>query len=533
MMARDGYGYGSAKLSELLAGLATVTKRNDREVSGLSLHSQQVNEGELFIAVRGENCDGRDYVLDAEANGAVAIAREKFGYDKDESAVAIPSFEIAGLKKNIGVIADRFYGAPSSKLRVIGITGTNGKTTCAYLLAQALQQLGTPAALLGTLGVGFVDDIKAGELTTADAVTMHRNLAELLAAGADAVCMEVSSHGLAQSRVGGVEFEVALLTNLSRDHLDYHRDMNAYRRAKRKLFRVDGLQHAVVNLDDAFGRQLAAEHSAQHCIGYGGDEDLTANDLQCDGDGIVFATAYKKQNAVIRSPLIGALNVSNLLAVIGVLVACGYELNRIASVLPKCYAPPGRMQRFGDGPTVVVDYAHTPDALQHALTSLADLGRGKLIVVFGCGGERDVGKRPQMGAIAARFADRIIITDDNPRDENQHEITEQIRAGAIKTAGKTAAGKCEVIHDRRHAIGTAIATADADDIILIAGKGHETTQAIGGRIVAMNDGEMVVAALSEIAQAKDNKYDAQVDDIKYAQTHDIKHDAKSLSEVHP
>ena len=519
----------SHSLGALLAGLATVESRDERDIHGLSLDSRRVGANDLFIAVPGEERDGRDYIPQAVQNGAVALACEKSPREKSSTAspaqtaeqapkqapkqspeqhdYGVPGFDIKGLKEHIGTIADRFYAHPSAQLRLIGITGTNGKTTCAYLLAQALDLLGQRCALMSTVGTGFINALQPSALTTADAVATHRRLAALLADGADAVCVEASSHGLAQGRVNGVAFDVALFTNLSRDHLDYHRSMERYGRAKGKLFRFDGLHSAVVNVDDPFGRQLLTEHRAAHCLGYGLGAKDGANDgadlrplnLRLDENGIAFEVEYRgptsRARAPVHSPLIGELNVPNLLAVIATLVACGYDLGEIAAAVSRCRPPPGRMELLSpeapspSRPAVVVDYAHTPDALERALVSLSELCRGKLWVVFGCGGDRDRGKRPLMGAVAERLADRVIVTDDNPRTENPATIVAQIVKGM--EAGATA--KVTVRHDRRRAIETAIAGAAAGDIVLVAGKGHETTQTIGGRVRELNDRDIVAA----------------------------------------
>ena len=516
----------SHSLGALLAGLATVESRDERDIHGLSLDSRRVGANDLFIAVPGAERDGRDYIPQAVQNGAVAVAREKSPREKsarEKSSTAspaktaersskqapehdygVPGFDIKGLKEHIGTIADRFYAHPSAQLRLIGITGTNGKTTCAYLLAQALDLLGQRCALMSTVGTGFINALQPSALTTADAVATHRRLAALLADGADAVCVEASSHGLAQGRVNGVAFDVALFTNLSRDHLDYHRSMARYGRAKGKLFRFAGLHSAVVNVDDPFGRQLLTEHRAAHVLGYGlgakdgakDGADLRPLNLRLDENGIAFEVEYRgptsRARAPVRSPLIGELNVPNLLAVIATLVACGYDLAQIAAAVSRCRPPPGRMELLTSSPSrpaVVVDYAHTPDALERALVSLSELCRGKLWVVFGCGGDRDRGKRPLMGAVAERFADRVIVTDDNPRTENPATIVAQIVKGM--EAGATA--KVTVRHDRRRAIETAIAGAAAGDIVLVAGKGHETTQTIGGRVRELNDRDIVAA----------------------------------------
>lgn len=489
-------------LAALLDGIAKVPAHRDCAVRGLSLDSRRVRKDELFIAVPGGENDGRDYIKQAVRKGAAAIVRERTAGGGDE--VAVPCFDIVGLKNRIGIIAERFFGAPSSKMQLIGITGTNGKTTCAYLLAQALTELGKKCALFGTIGSGFVGDLQSAALTTPDAITVHHRLAELSAEGARAVCMEVSSHGLQQGRVNGAAFDVAVLTNLTRDHLDYHRDMQRYGAAKRKLFRFPGLHSAVVNADDIFGRQLAGEHLAEQCITFGETGgDLRARNVRMDGDGIAFVATYNGQEARFRSPLIGKLNAPNLFAAAAALLACGYELPRAAEALAVCKAPPGRMQvlyegyrdgwimREGEAPAAVVDYAHTPDALAMALQSLRELVGGRVWVVFGCGGDRDRGKRSQMGAVAGRYADRIIITDDNPRHEEREKIAAHILAGIPKQRR----GGVQVIHNRRQAIKTALTSAIGRDAVLVAGKGHETVQRVGRRALPMNDCEIVRAQL--------------------------------------
>ncbi len=512
-------------LKALLECLVEVSPSDERDIKGISLDSRQVGKDDLFIAVPGNTCDGRDFIQQAVQNGAAAVAHDG---KKDEvdvkqhalyastAARRVPDFAIHALKKYIGGIADRFYGSPSSRMLVIGITGTNGKTTCAYLITQALNLLGKRCALMSTIGSGFIDanqanafhesghEIKEGKfqpagLTTADAITTHRRLAELLAARAEAVCVEVSSHGLIQGRVNQVAFDVALFTNLSRDHLDYHRDMKRYANAKRKLFNFFGLRSIVLNVDDPFGCELLDERMVNEAVTYGFEMgDLRAKKLKLDGDGIVMEMEYHGQTAVVQSPLIGEINARNLLSAIATLIACGYDLKAIAAALSECRPPAGRMEVIHSNraqPVVVVDYAHTPEALQQALRSLRELGDGNLWVVFGCGGNRDRGKRAQMGTVALRFADRIIITDDNPRDEKPAYIVAQIMRGMPKDITTGMSPKVTINHDRRRAIQIAIATADANDIVLIAGKGHETTQTIGRKIYPLSDGEMATAVL--------------------------------------
>ncbi len=482
-------------LRALLADLAEVTPPEERAVSGLSLDSRQVGVDDLFIAVPGEARDGRDYIRQAVRNGAAAVAHEKStegqGEAREPHDCGVPSIAVADLRQHIGAVAARFFDHPSAHMQLIGITGTNGKTTCAYLLAQALDLLGRRCALMGTIGTGFIGSLQPASLTTADAVATHRTLAEMLARKAEAVCLEVSSHGLQQGRVNQVAFDVAVLTNLSRDHLDYHGSMERYAQAKRKLFEFDGLHSAVINADDPFGRRLLANHRAAHCLTYGvARGDLRPRDLRLSENGIAFEVECRGQVEAVRSPLIGALNVPNLLAALAALTCCGYGLDQAAMAVGQCLPPPGRMEllpRRPSQPAVVVDYAHTPDALERALISLGEMCRGRLWVVFGCGGARDSGKRAQMGRVAEARAHRVIVTDDNPRTEDPQEITAHIVGGMA--AGAT------VIHDRRRAIETAIAAAAAEDIVLVAGKGHESVQIVGERSIELNDRAIAIAAL--------------------------------------
>ena len=486
-------------LRDLLRGVAEVPQGADREICGLSLDSRQVRSDELFIAMPGTQHDGRHYLRQAVENGASAVVCEKIP-SASLPELGVPTFWVDGLGQRVSAIAARFYRDPSARMRVIGVTGTNGKTTCAYLLAQTLNQLGHRCALIGTLGYGSVDALAQSELTTADAVATQRHLAEQYAANADSVCVEASSHGLAQGRVNGVAFDIALLTNLSHDHLDYHRSMDDYADAKRRLFEFDGLQCAVLNNEDQFGRELRAQHRAARAITYGEGGDISARNLRLNENGICFdaveETAAGETRVAVRASILGRVNVANLLAVIATLRGCDIDMNAIADALTRASSPPGRMELFrnhADQPAVVVDYAHTPDALHRALASLAELCRGKICVVFGCGGDRDREKRPQMGECAQRLAHRVVVTDDNPRGEDPSEITAQIVGGMRNPR----APQVQVIHARDRAIATAIGESSGDDIVLVAGKGHETTQTIGNRTKPMSDRELVASVLAQ------------------------------------
>jgi UDP-N-acetylmuramoyl-L-alanyl-D-glutamate--2,6-diaminopimelate ligase len=482
-------------LRELLEGMTRVPGVANREVRGLQTDSRRVQPGDLFLALPGMLADGRDYIGDAVASGAGAIA-----YETDDGyrlpGAPVPAFGVSGLRHQIGVIADRFYGAPSRRLVVVGVTGTNGKTTCTQLLAQALDQPPRRCAVIGTLGSGFPGALNASIHTTPDAVSVQRLLADFLDRGAAHVAMEVSSHALEQGRVNGVRFHVAVFTNLTRDHLDYHGDMTAYGQAKAKLFAHEGLKYAVINHDDDFGRRLLADVGAPvTCLSYGIEGgDVRAREARPSPEGLWLRIQTPYGETELRSPLIGHFNVYNLLAVLATLLALGVELHDAAARLARAQAPAGRAERFGAAgglPLVVVDYAHTPDALEKILMALREHTRGKLYCVFGCGGDRDRGKRPVMGGIAERLADMVLLTDDNPRHESGDAIIADI-VGGMRAAPR-------IIRDRRSAIATAIEGATEGDIVLIAGKGHEDYQQIGDERRPYSDRETVRELTGEAA----------------------------------
>ncbi|WP_420823633.1 UDP-N-acetylmuramoyl-L-alanyl-D-glutamate--2,6-diaminopimelate ligase [Sulfuricaulis limicola] len=475
--------------------MARVPGVANRGVRGLQTDSRRVQPGDLFLALPGMLADGRDYIGDAVASGAGAIA-----YETDDGyllrGAPVPAFGVSGLRHKIGVIADRFYGAPSRRLVVVGVTGTNGKTTCTQLLAQALDQPPKRCAVIGTLGSGFPGALNASIHTTPDAVTVQRLLGDYRDLGAAHVAMEVSSHALEQGRVNGVRFHVAVFTNLTRDHLDYHGDMTAYGQAKAKLFAHEGLKYAVINHDDDFGRRLLAGVGAPvACLSYGIEGgDVRAREVRPSSEGLWLRIQTPHGETELRSPLIGHFNVYNLLAVLATLLALGVELRDAAARLTRAQAPAGRAERFGGArglPLVVVDYAHTPDALEKILTALREHTRGKLWCVFGCGGDRDRGKRPVMGEIAERLADTVLLTDDNPRHESGDAIIADI-VGGMRAAPR-------IIRDRRNAIATAIGGATEGDIVLIAGKGHEDYQQVGDERRPYSDRDTVRTLLGEAA----------------------------------
>jgi UDP-N-acetylmuramoyl-L-alanyl-D-glutamate--2,6-diaminopimelate ligase len=476
----------------LLARLGVYPRR-------ITSDSRRVEPGVAFAAYPGHAADGRKFVPDAIARGASAVLWETRSFQWDPTWQA-PHVGVDHLQARLGPIADFIYGAPSRKMWMAGVTGTNGKTSCAQWIAQALDMCGRRAAVLGTLGNGLVGALAPASHTTPDVTIFHELLAQFHAAGAQAVAMEVSSHGLDQGRVNGAKFDVALFTNLTRDHLDYHKTMAAYGSAKAKLFAWPGLRTAVINADDAFGQSLidAARKRGQRTLTYGfGSADIAATPVSLDASGITLDVATPFGRATLRSPVVGAFNAQNLLGVLGVLLASDVTLGDAVATLARIAPPAGRMQRIGgDGkPLVVVDYAHTPDALEKVLVALrpAVPGGGELVCVFGCGGDRDPGKRPLMGQVAAAHADRIVVTSDNPRSEDPVDIANAVVRG-VRDAGHR---RWTIEVDRRAAIAHAIGAARAADIVLIAGKGHETYQESQGKRAPFSDAQEAAAALGQ------------------------------------
>lgn len=475
----------SMLLSELLPELEGLSA--DLAVTGLVMDSREVRPGDAFVAIAGFGAHGLNFVDAARDAGAAAILFEPPAPESlPAPADAIP---VAGLRSRMGTMADRFHGHPSAAMTTVGVTGTNGKTSTVQLLAQAWTLRGQKAGTVGTLGAGLWPKIVPTGFTTPLVLRMHALLAELRDEGAQAVAMEVSSHALDQGRVDGVHFDVGVFTNLTRDHLDYHGDMASYGAAKARLFDWPGLRAAAVNLDDAFGRELFdAVGGKVRAVGFSSrgaaGASVRADDVQLDGSGIRFLLDAGGQAHPVRSPLLGRFNVDNLLGVAATLFALGMAPALVAETLSQLAPVDGRMNRLGgEGglPLVVIDYAHTPDALEQALASLRAHTAGALTCVFGCGGERDRGKRPQMAAIAERLADRVIVTDDNPRNEDGDVIVADIVEGFAD------ATRVLVQRDRAAAIAQALANAGADDVVLVAGKGHEPYQEIAGIRHAFDD----------------------------------------------
>ncbi len=482
---------GTQPLGELMAGVLQAPQ--GIEITDVTLDSRTVRPGALFLACRGGTRHGLEFAAQAVTRGARAVL-----YDEDASDAASatdfgPAVFVAGvpqLARHLGTIANRFFGTPSQFLRITGITGTNGKTTCAYLLAQALTRCGRPAAYIGTLGFGPPGELEPSDLTTPDVIGLQRQLAGLRAQGAQWVSMEVSSHALAQGRTDGTRFESAAFTNLTRDHLDYHGTMAAYAQAKARLFAEQTLAARIVNVDDAFGLELAQRHAdaalvitsrtrtgAQLPHSLRQARYLRATGATALSSGLALEVDSSWGAASFTVPLVGDFNIDNVLTVLAALLSADVSLADSTDALAHCAPPPGRMQLIDGGGAhhglAIVDYAHTPDALAKALKAARVHCAGRLSVVFGCGGDRDPGKRPVMGRIAVELADEVVLTDDNPRREDPRRIVAEILSGIEARAS------VRVEHDRRRAIRGALERSQPGDVVVIAGKGHEDYQIYG------------------------------------------------------
>ncbi|MBA4697160.1 MAG: UDP-N-acetylmuramoyl-L-alanyl-D-glutamate--2,6-diaminopimelate ligase [Legionella sp.] len=461
------------------------------EILGLDNDSRRIKPGFLFFAYPGHQTDGRLFITQALSAGASAIVYEPAQWPAD---VPKPprsiSFAVQRLAECLPAIASRFYLDPSQQLSVVGITGTNGKTSVAYQLTQAEQLLNGKAAYIGTIGQGILPKLSATANTTPDALCLQRWLAEYQTEGARHVFLEVSSHALCQGRVDGVAFTQAIFTNLSHEHLDYHQNMEAYAKAKSQLFTYTSLKSAILNQDDPYSQRMRKAVVAPQCqiLTYGLDTsaDVSASEVEVGMAGSQFQLSSPWGNALIRIRTVGLFNVYNALTVLASLLARGYSLTIVSAMMKQLTAPPGRMEVVSQEPCVIVDYAHTPDALEQALRSLNRVKKGRLLVVFGCGGNRDTEKRPQMGEIASRYADQIILTNDNPRRENPREILNAISKGIPSSF------KClDRIEDRKQAITQSISLMSKQDVLLIAGKGHEDYQEVGAERYAFSDQEVV------------------------------------------
>ncbi|MDH5601258.1 MAG: UDP-N-acetylmuramoyl-L-alanyl-D-glutamate--2,6-diaminopimelate ligase [Gammaproteobacteria bacterium] len=493
----------STSLEKLLKGFVDAANLNDKfnkiTVEGLSLDSRSIKDGYLFLAIKGETVNGIEFINNAIEQGAVAVLWDasaevdaiNLNWRKSLSGKDVPIIAVEKLQKLTGEIASRFYDEPSLKLPVCGVTGTNGKTSCADFIAQ-MMSIDAPCGLMGTLGRGVYPGLTETGYTTPDAITCHQWLADVELSNAKFAVMEVSSHALIQGRVNGIQFNSAVFTNLSRDHLDFHGDMQSYADAKTMLFKTAGLKNAIINIDDEAGRNIVDELAKEiQCIRYGLNEnykpDVFATDVQLNEQGLSMQVITPWGRGQLQAPVIGGFNASNLLAVLSVMLIQGIDFDESLKRLKTIKSVAGRMQRFGGDacPLVIVDFAHTPDALAQALTSLRQHTQHNLWCVFGCGGDRDKGKRPLMGAVAEENADYIVLTNDNPRYENPDMIIDDIKAGISSNTNVS------VEQDRQAAIHFAIKQAKAGDVVLIAGKGHENYQLVGEEKYPFDDAEEV------------------------------------------
>lgn len=483
-------------LVSLLKGFAVDLSLPDMQITGLTSNSLKVKKGDLFVAQAGLTRHAIDFATDAVNSGAVAVI-----YDADdlyclqripllEKQNSVPFIAVADLQQKAGEIASRFYANPTQNFKLIGITGTDGKTSVTHLLVQALNKLHKVAGSVGTLGYGLSNQLKMTQYTTPDAIALQSILFELSLGGCEYVAMEVSSHALDQYRVSGCQFDIAVLTNLGSDHLDYHVDQESYRAAKLRLFEKQGLSGRVLNIDDEFGQSLAAIFKGNKVVRYTAD---TANKVQAEvklhsscmtAQGIKIIVSIPTGQVEIQTGLIGDFNVENLLSCLSTLLLLGFDRQKIEHSMQGLQPIPGRMEYLpsvNHKAAAVIDFAHTEQALSACLNSLKNYSEGKLICIFGCGGDRDRSKRAKMAAVAEQLADQVIVTDDNPRNESPEQIIRDILSGFINPE------RVRIIHDRQTAIETAMAEASEKDLVVIAGKGHEQIQIVGEQKLPFSD----------------------------------------------
>ncbi|MFT4560821.1 MAG: UDP-N-acetylmuramoyl-L-alanyl-D-glutamate--2,6-diaminopimelate ligase [Gammaproteobacteria bacterium] len=489
-------------LSDLVRGIADTTAFTNQEIFGLCLDSRSVVQGDCFVAVNGAKSNGANFAQAAIAAGAAAVLVEE---NEIPIATHVPVVCVPQLRRVLGEMASRFFGDPSHHLDVIAVTGTNGKTTITQLCAQALKRIRGDSGYAGTLGYGHIDELQTANNTTPDPITLQRFFRQLCDRHCGSVAIEVSSHAIVQSRVVGTAIKVAVFSNLGHDHLDYHGDLASYAEAKKSLFEYPGIQHAVLNIDDPVGRELLSRrHSKINYWTYGlaaptgvgaVDRHFRVSDRVADGRNERLTIATPQGEVEIVTSLLGDFNALNLSAALAALMALGINAHDAASGLTELPGVIGRMQRLDPGddhsPMIVIDYAHTPEGLARVLNVLREKTSGELICVFGCGGERDPTKRPPMGRAAEDGADRVIVTSDNPRGENNDDI-----AAAILSETRSPKA-IEVIHDRGAAIKRAIGRASATDLVLIAGKGHEIFQEVRGTFHSFSDACVARQALQE------------------------------------
>ena len=495
-------------LDKLLKGWATTLQTNHSEtfITGLSLDSRSTSEGDLFFALQGLQQHGFEYSQQAIARGAAALAWESSQQVKvDELPSTIPCLAIDNLQDKLGLICQRFYSNPSAQMNVIAVTGTDGKTSVSQFIAQALKQLDFPCGVVGTLGYGVYPDFDDASHTTPDAVRMHGLLHTLRVDDVSNVVLEASSHGLRQGRLKGVDIDTAVFTNLGRDHMDYHSTIEDYFSSKRLLFQSPNLKNAVINIDDEAGMRLTQEFSGQLNVItcsiksnlFSAHSYINAINIKHVAGEVSFEIDSSWGNSIVTTSLIGKFNISNLLAVLGALIASGVEFNSAIKAISNTQTVPGRMEFIvynRNSAAVVIDYAHTPQALINVLKVLREYCAGKLWCVFGCGGNRDQGKRKLMAQAVEQYADMAVITDDNPRFEDPEEITNEIQLGFSSSSNYS------LIHDRYKAIEYAIKNASDEDVVLIAGKGHEAVQIIKHDYLPFDDKKIANLILENISK---------------------------------
>jgi UDP-N-acetylmuramoyl-L-alanyl-D-glutamate--2,6-diaminopimelate ligase len=517
------------KKLQMLLPEADLGSAGEIQINQLTMDSRVVKNGGLFIAIKGQKVDGREFIAKAVEQGAAAILVEA---DKKWQSIEwinqLPVIAVDNLPEKISLIASRFYNNPNQNLSLIAVTGTNGKTTCSLLAAQLLARVQQNlSGVIGTLGYGVLNNknsssitqqiqlLSSTGLTTPDAISLQSILCDMNESGVKSVAMEVSSHSLHQHRVAALQFHTAIFTNLTQDHLDYHGDMQTYGKVKAELLKFSGLQYAIINIDDEWASSLGGQASASvKVIRYSvqkNDADIYVRDIQLHAQGVNAELVTPWGNATIASPLMGLFNLSNLIAVIAAVCAQGFSLDTVVAQLPELVAAPGRMQSVvvdtQQDINVIVDYAHTPDALETTLKAIKQHNQQRIWTVFGCGGDRDKTKRPLMGRIAEMYSDYVLITNDNPRSEDPALIAADIIRGMKNPRA------CLTIADRAQAIDMAIQQAKSADLVLIAGKGHENYQIFAQQTLAFSDEQQVRLAL----QRRLVKQQANIMPIKGAQ----------------
>jgi len=489
------------RLRELLEGMDGLRLESGEDVTvrGIAYHSARVRPGDLFVAVPGYRTDGHLYLEEAVGRGAVCLVVEEEREVPGRLAGKAAVVRSGDNRLALALLSDRFFGHPSRKLQLVGVTGTNGKTTTSYLVAAATEGAGVPAGLMGTVTCRIAGVERPVERTTPESADLQELLAEMASAGCRVVSMEVSSHALALRRVDGCLFRVAVFTNLSQDHLDFHRDMEDYYRAKERLFLGPeegglGAAAAAVNVDDPYGRRLAERFKGRLLtFGCGEDAELRGRMLEAGLKTSLVSVSRGAWRREARTALTGSFNLYNILAALAACTLLGLDVEESFHGIISQKGVPGRFQAVEEGQdfAVIVDYAHTPDSLRRVIQAAREISEGRVIAVFGCGGDRDRGKRPLMGEIAVELADLVIITSDNPRSEDPEAIISDIEAGARGVTG----GEYRLVVDRRRAIEEAVEEAQKGDVVVIAGKGHEKGQIFADRVVPFDDVEEASRAL--------------------------------------